>query len=146
MSARRATLERMNARKWVSAGALWAAIGVALGAFGAHGLEGKVEANALQWWETGVQYHLWHALGVVAFGLFASARDVPAWPAALLLAGSAIFSGTLYAMTLAGPSMLGMVTPIGGLLMIAGWVAFAWQAWRRGCTSSLAGEGVRRGR
>jgi uncharacterized membrane protein YgdD (TMEM256/DUF423 family) len=120
----------MSANQWISAGALWAAIGVALGAFGAHGLEGKVDARALQWWGTGVQYHLWHALGVVAAGLFASARNVPAWPAALLLAGSAIFSGTLYAMTLGGPRMLGMVTPIGGLLMIAGWTALAWQAWR----------------
>jgi uncharacterized membrane protein YgdD (TMEM256/DUF423 family) len=87
---------------------------VTLGLFGAHGLEGKVDAYALQWWETAVQYHFWHALGVVAFGLFTSARNMPAWSAALLLAGSAIFSGTLYAMTLGGPPMLGMITPIGG--------------------------------
>ena len=112
-------------------GGLWAGVGVALGAFGAHGLEGKVEPAALEWWHTAVQYHLWHALGLIALGLLALVSPcAPGLPGACLLAGSAIFSGTLYAMTLGAPRWLGMVTPIGGLLMLAGWAAFAWQAWR----------------
>ncbi len=97
-------------------------LGVALGAFGAHGLRGflagKPDADQrLAWWQTGAQYHLVHAL---AIGLAAAVSGAAAW---LFLGGIALFSGSLYVMTLTGKRALGAVTPLGGLLFLAGWVA-----------------------
>ena len=107
------------------AGALLAGIGVALCAFGAHGLRDVLAPEALGWWQTAVQYQMWHAIGLVAIGA-APIRGTrgPAW---MLAAGTTVFSGSLYAMALSGARWLGVVTPIGGVLMIAGW---AWLAWR----------------
>jgi uncharacterized membrane protein YgdD (TMEM256/DUF423 family) len=106
-----------------AAGAAMAALGVALGAFGAHLLKGVLAAEELGWWETAVQYQMWHALALVALGTvpFEEARA----PAAMLGSGALLFSGTLYAMALGGPRWLGALTPIGGGLMIAGWVWLA---------------------
>jgi uncharacterized membrane protein YgdD (TMEM256/DUF423 family) len=111
-------------------GALWGAVlgatGVALGAFGAHGLKKRVAEDMLAVWETGVRYQLVHALALLAIaalvrtGLTGAGRAVP-W----MLAGTLIFSGTLYAITLGGPSKLGMITPVGGVLLIVGWVVLA---------------------
>jgi uncharacterized membrane protein YgdD (TMEM256/DUF423 family) len=107
------------------AGALLAATGVALGAFGAHGLKTLLSSEALGWWQTAVQYQMWHAVGLIAIGAAPAARTRgPAW---MLAAGTMVFSGSLYAMALGGPRWLGAATPIGGVLMIAGW---AWLAWR----------------
>jgi uncharacterized membrane protein YgdD (TMEM256/DUF423 family) len=107
------------------AGALLAATGVAFGAFGAHFLKALLSPEALGWWQTAVQYQMWHAMGLVAIGAAPVARTRgPAWS---LAAGTAIFSGSLYAMALGGPHWLGAITPVGGVLMIAGW---AWLAWR----------------
>ena len=106
------------------AGALLAATGVALGAFGAHGLKALLSAEALGWWQSAVEYQMWHAIGLLAVGI---ARSVPArGPAWLLAAGTTIFSGSLYAMALSDARWLGAITPIGGVLMIAGWVWLAW--------------------
>src|SRR5438270_81900 len=107
------------------AGALLAATGVTLGAFGAHGLKPLLAPEALGWWQTAVQYQMWHALGLVAIGAAPVAGK--RGPVLMLAAGTAIFSGSLYAMALTGGRWLGAVTPIGGVLMIAGW---AWLAWR----------------
>lgn len=111
-------------------------LGVALGAFGAHGLKRRVEplpdgAQRMAWWQTGAQYHLVHAL---AIGLSA-VRPSPAQAGSavapwLFLAGIALFSGSLYVMTLTGARKLGAVTPIGGTLFLAGWAALAWGAFR----------------
>ena len=107
------------------AGAMLAASGVALGAFGAHGLRALLPPEALGWWQTAVQYQMWHAIGLVAIGAAPVERTRgPAW---MLAAGTIIFSGSLYAMALSGARWLGAVTPVGGLMMIAGW---AWLAWR----------------
>ena len=107
------------------AGALLAATGVALGAFGAHGLKALLSSEALGWWHTAVQYQMWHAIGLIAIGAAPVARTRgPAW---LLAAGTAIFSGSLYAMALSDTRWLGAITPAGGVLMIAGWT---WLAWR----------------
>jgi uncharacterized membrane protein YgdD (TMEM256/DUF423 family) len=102
---------------------------VILGAFGAHGLKARVGAEQLAWWHTGVQYHAWHALGLLGIGLLlfnqpalSSARTA-GW---LLQAGIVIFSGSLYAMTLGAPRWLGAITPLGGLALIAGWAVLAW--------------------
>ncbi|BAV63316.1 MULTISPECIES: DUF423 domain-containing protein [Sphingobium] len=104
---------------------LWAAISAALavaaGAFGAHGAAGQQEA---EWLRTGGLYQLIHA--VAALGLMGMARG----PAITLLVGAAIFAVTLYAMALGGPRWLGAVTPLGGTLLIGGWLWAAWCYWR----------------
>jgi uncharacterized membrane protein YgdD (TMEM256/DUF423 family) len=99
---------------------------VALGAFGAHALKARLPADLLAAWNTGVQYHLWHALGMIAVGL--SSAIVPEGPwlraaGALLLAGILLFSGSLYALALGAPRALGALTPFGGLSLILGWLA-----------------------
>ena len=105
------------------AGALLAALGVLLGAFVAHGLRAALSPEALGWWQTGVQYQMWHAIGLVAIG---AARlpgtRLSVW---LLALGTLVFSGSLYVLALTGMRWLGMVTPVGGVLMIAGWVCLS---------------------
>ena len=109
-----------------AAGALLAAAAVMLGAFGAHALRGGFGALQAGWWETAVQYQMWHALALL---LLATWRLRWGSAAALCLGGGAvIFSGTLYLMALGLPRWLGAVTPVGGTLMIAGWLIVAWSA------------------
>lgn len=113
---------------WVLIGAVWGFLGVALGAFGAHGLPRDTSAQALDWWKTAAQYHLAHALALLltgTLGLLGARVDAAGW---CFLAGSAIFSGTLYAMTLGAPRLLGAVTPLGGLLLLLGWLLLGWAA------------------
>jgi len=106
-----------------AAGAVLAALGIALGAFGAHALRAMLDERALGWWDTAVQYQMWTAIGLVALGLApARLRTAPL----LIVAGMLVFSGSLYAMALTGARWLGMVTPLGGLLMIIGWALAAW--------------------
>jgi len=112
---------------WFATGAALAGLGVVLGAFGAHGLKARVSAEMLAVFETGVRYHLIHALGLLAVGLGLS-RWPNGWVAAagwLFVAGILVFSGSLYLMTLTGARWLGAITPLGGLALIAGWVALA---------------------
>ena len=110
------------------AGTLLAAIGVMLGAFGAHGLRNVLTSEALGWWQTGVQYQMWHAIGLLAVG----AARLPGTRLAvwLLTLGTLVFAGSLYVMALTGMRWLGMVTPLGGVLMIAGWLALGWRLLR----------------
>lgn len=115
-------------RRIVAAGSALAGLGVVLGAFGAHALKARLGAEALGWWQTAVQYQMWHALAVLALGLSKMPASRPsAW---LLGGGASVFSGTLYAMALGAPRWLGAVTPIGGLLMIAGWALLAFRTLR----------------
>jgi len=110
-------------------GVVLAALGVAFGAFGAHALRDTLDPARLGWWNTAVQYQMWHAVGLVAIAaLPLSGR---AFPAALLATGTILFAGTLYVMALTGLRWLGAVTPLGGLLMIAGWALLAWRAFRQ---------------
>lgn len=106
------------------AGALLAGAGVALGAFGAHGLRKILDAAALGWWRTATDYLMWHAMGLLAVGAAGVPRS--AGPARMLVAGTLVFSGSLLLMALTGARWLGMVTPIGGGLLIVGWLWFAW--------------------
>lgn len=106
-------------------GVMLGALGVALGAFGAHGLKARLDPEALAWWHTGVQYHLWHAIALVAIG--AAALPGTRAVAILMALGVLLFSGSLYVMALTGMRWLGMVTPLGGLALIAGWL---WLGWR----------------
>ena len=98
--------------------------GVIFGAFGAHALRGVVDDHALDIWRTGVDYHLWHALalGVAVAGGEGRWRAAAAW---LFLAGVVLFSGSLYALALGAPRLVGVITPFGGLAFIAGWIALA---------------------
>lgn len=118
-----------NETRWILiAGALLGGVGVALGAFGAHALKSSLDAMRLGWWNTAVQYQLWHAVALVAL----AALPLPGrgLAAGLMTAGTLVFAGTLYVMALTGLRWLGAVTPIGGLLLIAGWAVLAWAALR----------------
>ena len=112
---------------WFGIGAIAAAIGVMLGAFGAHGLKSRVDSDLLVIFETGVRYHMYHAIGLLAVG-WAASRWPGGWVTAsgwLFLVGILVFSGSLYVMTLTGARWLGAITPIGGAAFIAGWIALA---------------------
>lgn len=114
-------------------GGLATALGVALGAFGAHALKAKLPPEMLAVYQTGVQYHLWHALGLVAIGL--TAIHLPAsaplkWAGWSMLAGIVLFSGSLYALAVTGTRWLGAITPFGGVAFIVAWLAFVWAVLR----------------
>ena len=115
--------------------------GVALGAFGAHGLKATLlERGMTQAWETAARYHLLHAVAVLALAAWcrgsATGSDANAplqlWIARLWLAGVVLFSGSLYWLALGGPRWLGPVTPFGGIALMAGWLLVAIAAWRKG--------------
>jgi uncharacterized membrane protein YgdD (TMEM256/DUF423 family) len=119
-------------RVFFVAGAVSAFLAVALGAFAAHGLKSRLDAAMLATFETGVRYHMYHALALLAVAWAASR-----WPGAavnasgwLFVAGIVLFSGSLYALSLSGVRWLGAITPIGGLAFLAGWVCLAWGAYR----------------
>jgi uncharacterized membrane protein YgdD (TMEM256/DUF423 family) len=101
---------------------------VLLGAFGAHALETRIPPSLLETWQTGVQYHMFHTLALFGAGLL---QREPALQAAMkrvatfFLAGIVIFCGSLYVLALSGLTWLGMITPIGGLLFLAGWLQLA---------------------
>src|SRR5207237_5851618 len=105
-------------------GALAGFLGVAAGAFGAHGLRGRLSPEMLGIFETGVRYHMYHALALVAIAAFMTKFDGRAVTAAgwCFTAGIFIFSGSLYALALTGVTVLGAITPIGGLAFLAGWI------------------------
>jgi uncharacterized membrane protein YgdD (TMEM256/DUF423 family) len=108
---------------WLAIAAINGGLAVASGAFAAHGLQGRLDAQALQTFETGARYHMYHAL---AIGLAALAmRDAAAGPAAnaagFFLAGILLFSGSLYLLALTGVRWFGLVTPFGGVCFLIGW-------------------------
>ena len=119
-------------RLFFGLGAVLGVIGVSAGAFGAHALRSRIGPEMLAVFETGVRYHLVHALALLAVGWAATRWPSPAVPAAgwLFVAGVLLFSGSLYALVLTGVRALGLVTPIEGSAFIAGWIALAWAAWR----------------
>lgn len=115
-------------RRYVTLACILGALAVITGAFGAHGLEERLDAEHLDVWKTAVEYHFYHALAMLAFagGVvpgIASGRGI--WACRLWLAGIAVFSGTLYLLAVTGQSWLGAITPLGGLALIAGWVLAA---------------------
>ncbi|MCM3636419.1 DUF423 domain-containing protein [Sporosarcina luteola] len=112
---------------FIIAGAVNAAIAVALGAFGAHALKERLSERYLAIWETAVQYQMFHAIGLIAVGILMSSSlfgtsTALTWAGYLLLAGIIIFSGSLYILSLSGIGILGAITPIGGVAFIAGWI------------------------
>ncbi|RNF40070.1 DUF423 domain-containing protein [Planococcus salinus] len=109
------------------AGAVNALLSVAFGAFGAHMLEGRVADKYLATWQTAVQYQMFHSIGLMVVALLMSSTLIGqlgslSWAGYLMLAGIVIFSGSLYVLSLTGISVLGAITPIGGVAFIAGWV------------------------
>jgi uncharacterized membrane protein YgdD (TMEM256/DUF423 family) len=122
----------MNPRAWILVGCVWAALGVACGAFGAHALKDSFSPEELATWETAVRYQLVHALALVAFGLFCERSRGKEYPGVLLLLGSFFFSLSLYALCFGFlKTVMGPLTPLGGAMMIAGWLGFAREALRR---------------
>lgn len=118
---------------FVVTGAVAMALGVMLGAFGAHGLKNRLAPDLLAVFHTGVEYHLYHGLGLLLVGILIQQFPAVAglrtggW---LLLAGLVIFSGSLYLLALTGVRGLGAITPIGGTAFIAGWGWIAWSLLR----------------
>ncbi len=115
------------ARLFLILGAANAALAVLLGAFGAHSLKTHLSADMMAVYQTGLQYHLFHALGLLAVGLAAKQMGDSAWlrwSGWLMLAGIVIFSGSLYILSTTGWKWLGAVTPLGGLSFISAWVLF----------------------
>jgi len=119
------------ARFFLVAGALSAAVAVMLGAFGAHALRGRLPADLLAIYQTACQYHVYHALGLLAVGLLAlhlPTSSALRWSGWLMLLGTALFSGSLYALAITGQRWLGAITPLGGTAWIAAWLLLAWAA------------------
>ncbi len=117
-------------RLFFALGASSGFLAVALGAFAAHGLKSRLTAELLATFETGVRYQMYHALA-----LLAAAWALTRWPGPvtaasgwLFVAGTLLFSGSLYALSLTGEKWLGAVTPVGGLAFLAGWLCLAWGA------------------
>ena len=109
---------------WILSAALLGAIGVLLGAFGAHGLRARLTPEQLGSWQTAVEYHLLHAVALLALALYASAAERSVGlTAGLWTAGIVLFSGSIYGLVLGGPRWLGPVTPLGGLFLIFGWLS-----------------------
>jgi uncharacterized membrane protein YgdD (TMEM256/DUF423 family) len=122
-----------DAKLFLAAGAVAAFLAVAFGAFGAHALRDRLPADLLAIYRTAVEYHFWHALGLMAIGL--AAPMLPGsvlikWAGWLMIAGLLLFSGSLYALALSGVRVLGVVTPVGGLCLLAAWAALAAAALR----------------
>lgn len=121
----------MSDRLAAALGAINAFLAVAAGAFGAHGLKKRLDADLLAVFETGARYHMFHALGLFACAWLIGRGAAAARPAAwLMLAGIVLFSGSLYALALSGVKVLGAVTPVGGLCFLAAWAALAYGALR----------------
>lgn len=121
----------MNLTFW---GAVMLALGVAIGAFGAHGLQGKLDDYSMNIYERAVLYHYIHALGILLVSALLSAHAISEslgrWAGILLLLGIVFFSGSLYTLAISGNRMWGAVTPIGGVSFIAGWVVLAFAGLR----------------
>lgn len=115
-------------KQWILIGAFSAALSVALGAFGAHGLKGHLPPEFLKAFETGVQYQFFHSLGLILTGIIVSSdnrRSTLVLAGWLMLTGIVLFSGSLYLLSVTGIRGIGMVTPVGGVAFIVAWLLLA---------------------
>ncbi|HUP91023.1 MAG TPA: DUF423 domain-containing protein [Solimonas sp.] len=123
----------MSPRLLLALGAAYGFLAVALGAFGAHALKSRLDADMLAAWRTAVEYHMFHALALLVLGVWA--RSQPSMlltlAGACFAAGVLLFSGSLYAVAVSGVRALGAVTPLGGLLLLTGWACLAGAALKR---------------
>jgi len=118
---------------FVVTGSLFAALAVIMGAFAAHGLKTQLSADMLKVFHTGVQYHMYHALGLILVGIsarLAGPAPLIAWSGAAMTVGILLFSGSLYLLATTGPRWLGAITPLGGMAFIASWLLLAIAIWR----------------
>ena len=119
------------AGRCLAAGAILMMLGVMLGAFGAHALQAQLTPRQLASYQTGVQYQMLHAFGLMIVGIVGQVAGVTPrlrWSARLMAAGIIFFSGSIYLMTAGAPRSLGMVAPLGGISFMAAWALLAWQA------------------
>ena len=119
---------------WVALGGAFGLIGVAFGTFGAHGLRGSLDPDALGTFETGVRYQMYHALALLFLGAMGGrlGLDQSNWIGWLFTAGIVIFSGSLYLLAITGWRWFGAITPLGGLCFLAGWAVLGWRAFSTG--------------
>ena len=118
----------MNGKKLIIAASTAALLAVAFGAFGAHGLKDRLGETEMAVYRTAVDYHMWHALGLVMIGLLAERYpEAPGfrWAGVAMITGLVLFSGSLYALSISGLGWLGMITPLGGLFFMVGWALLA---------------------
>jgi uncharacterized membrane protein YgdD (TMEM256/DUF423 family) len=122
-----------TAKKFLLIGSIAALFAVAIGAFGAHALKKQLTADMLAVFHTGVQYHYYHALGLLAVGLIATQLPESSalkWSGWLMFIGIIIFSGSLYLLSITGIRWLGAITPIGGVAFIAAWMLLAFAIYK----------------
>ncbi|HKK45756.1 MAG TPA: DUF423 domain-containing protein [Balneolaceae bacterium] len=118
---------------FLTIGSIAMALAVSLGAFGAHGLKGRLSAEMLDIFQTGVTYNFYHAIGLLIIGVVAyhlPESGLLKWSGWLMIAGIIIFSGSLYILSLSGIRWLGAITPIGGLCFIISWLLLALAVWK----------------
>ncbi len=122
----------MNSRTTLTTAAVLLALATLCGALGAHALAARLPPERLHVWDTAARYHFMQSLGLAVIGLCLRAQPVVALrgAAALMVAGTVLFSGSLYALALGAPAALGLFTPLGGLAWIAAWLLFAAGVWR----------------
>ena len=119
-------------REWIIIGAIFAALSVLIGAFGAHGLKGKISTEDLVIFEVGVRYQMYHALALILLGLIGVSmpEKILIFPGIFFCLGIIIFSGSLYLMVLTNMRWLGAITPIGGALLIFGWLSLVFKIYK----------------
>ena len=122
-------------RVFITIGALSGLLAVAAGAFGAHALRDRLSADMLSVFQTGATYQMYHALALVGVGILLARFSVDGSPFVtaagwLFIAGSVLFSGSLYALSLSSATWLGAITPLGGIAFLLGWLALAIGIWR----------------
>jgi uncharacterized membrane protein YgdD (TMEM256/DUF423 family) len=119
---------------WTAIGSALMGLGVALGAFGAHGLRSRLDAYSMSIYEKAVQYHFIHALAILLVAVLARSGGIAVGAqtriAVIFLIGIVFFSGSLYALAISGVKILGAITPIGGLAFLAAWILLAYEALR----------------
>ncbi|MDD2769699.1 MAG: DUF423 domain-containing protein [Methylococcus sp.] len=118
---------------WIAIAGIAGATGVAMGAFGAHGLKASLAPEMMAVYQTAVQYHIWHGLGIGLVAAFME-RRVEArllnWAAGLMAAGIVVFSGSLYLLAITGAHWWGMITPFGGVAFLGAWICVAVHGFR----------------
>jgi uncharacterized membrane protein YgdD (TMEM256/DUF423 family) len=117
----------MDGRKTLALAGLLLALATLCGALGAHALKGQLSADRLEVYDTAVRYHFCSSLGLLGIGLALRSAETRLlrWSAVLVFLGVVLFSGSLYALTFGAPHLVGVMTPVGGLALIAGWLLFA---------------------
>ena len=122
----------MFAKQWMLAGSLFGFFSVALGAFGAHALKESLSERSMEVFQTGIHYQMFHAMALLALGLWSAyqpsaSTSFAGWAFVL---GVILFSGSLYALAVTQIHYLGMITPLGGVLFLLGWLSFAWSVYQ----------------